>query len=192
MIKKIDKAFVESIIFNLVETALIILSGLALNISLKYLLTVMLVFLISRGLFRETFHFKTWYRCLIWSSLTMVSLFVILKVDFILAVLFAIFGAFIMTGRANVNDMYMWKNKEEPSKYQDIMDYIKCNELNGRLIEFEQKLRDRNTVEYSVYKYRFRECKTFSEISELLNIDNPRIVEYLDKIAFAIRLYCGI
>jgi len=29
-------------------------------------------------------------------------------------------------------------------------------------------------------------------MSELLDMDNPRIVEHLDKIAFALRLYCGI
>lgn len=49
-----------------------------------------------------------------------------------------------------------------------------------------------NSLEYLIYKYRFKDNKTFSEIGELLDLDNPRIVEKLDKIAFAIRLYCGI
>lgn len=88
--------------------------------------------------------------------------------------------------------MYLWKSTDEPSKYQDIIDYIKYNELNDKLIEFERKIKDRNNLEYLIYKYRFKENKTFSEISETLEMDNPRIVEHLDKIAFAIRLYCGI
>ena len=122
----------------------------------------------------------------------MLSLFVLLKVDLPVAIMFAIFSTFIMTGKSNINDMYLWKNNNEPSKYQDIIDFIKYNELDDKFIEFENKLKARNNLEYLIYKYKFKEAKTFNEISELLDIDTPRIVEYLDKIAFAIRLYCGI
>lgn len=189
---EIIKKYGGSIVFNVAETILIFLSGLALNLNIKYILIIMLVFMISRGCFGKPLHFKTWYRCLIWSLLIMTSLFVILKVDLVLSILFAIFGAFIMTGRSNINDMYLWKNEGEPSKYQDIVEFIKYNGLDDRLLEFENKIKNRNNLEYLIYKYRFKENKTFGEISELLDMDNPRIVEQLDKIAFAIRLYCGI
>lgn len=188
----INKQLIRSIIFNVAETALILLSGLALKLELRYIVMVMLVFMISRGFFGKSLHFKTWYRCLIWSLLILTSIFVILKVDIIISVLFAIFSAFIMTGRSNINDMYLWKNNGEPSKYEDIIEFIKYHELDDKLIEFEDKIKNRNNLEYLIYKYRFKENKTFGEISELLDIDNPRIVEQLDKIAFAIRLYCGI
>ena len=88
--------------------------------------------------------------------------------------------------------MYLWNNHNEPSKYQDVMEFVKYNEFNDGLIDFEKKLSDKNALEYLVYKYRFKENKTFSEISELLDLENPRIVEILDKIAFALRLYCKI
>lgn len=189
---KINETIIKSIIFNIAETALILLSGLALNLEIKYIIIVMLVFMISRGFFGKSLHFKSWYRCLVWSLLTMLSIFVILKVDFIISILFAIFSAFIMTGRSDINDMYLWKNSGEPSKYEDIADFVKYHELDDRLLEFEDKIKNRNNLEYLIYKYRFKENKTFSEISELLDMDNPRIVEQLDKIAFAIRLYCGI
>lgn len=122
----------------------------------------------------------------------MLSLFLILKVDLILSILFAVYSAFIMTGRSNIVDMYLWKNSDEPSKYQDIINFIKYNELDDKLLEFERKIKERNNLEYLIYKYKFKDGKTFSEMSELLDMDNPRIVEQLDKIAFAIRLYCGI
>lgn len=122
----------------------------------------------------------------------MLSLFVLLKVDLVVSIMFAIFSAFIMTGKSNISDMYLWKNGDVPSKYQDIMDYIKYNELDDKLLEFENKIKERNNLEYLIYKYKFKEGKTFAEMSELLDMDNPRIVEHLDKIAFAIRLYCGI
>ncbi len=122
----------------------------------------------------------------------MLSLFVLLKVDLTISITFAVFAAFIMTGRSNVTEWYLWKSHDEPSKYQDIIEYIKYNELDDTLLEFERKVKERSNLEYLIYKYKFKEDKTFVEMSELLDMDNPRIVEHLDKIAFAIRLYCGI
>lgn len=181
-----------TLIFNLAETLIIFLSGVALKLEIKYIIMIMLTFMISRGLFGKALHFKTWYRCLVWSTLIMLSIFVLLKVDLVVSILFAVFSAFIMTGKSNIKDMYLWKASDEPSKYQDIINYIKYNELDTKLLEFEHKIKERNNVEYLIYKYKFIEGKTFSEMSELLDMDNPRIVEHLDKITFALRLYCGI
>lgn len=189
--EKLKRIF-PSLIFNIAETGIIVLIGMLLQVPVNYIILVMLTFMITRGLFGQALHFKTWYRCLIWSALLMLSLFVLLKVDLVVSIMFAIFGAFIMTGKSNINDMYLWKNNDEPSKYQDIVDYIKYNELDDKLLEFERKVKERNNLEYLIYKYRFKDGKTFNEMSELLDMDNPRIVEQLDKIAFAIRLYCGI
>lgn len=122
----------------------------------------------------------------------MLSLFVLLKVDLVLSILFAIFSAFIMTGKSNIKDMYLWNNHNEPSKYQDVMDFIKYHSLDDKLLEFEEKIKKRDSLEYQIYKYRFKDYKTFGEISELLDMETSKIVIYLDKIAFAIRLYCNI
>ena len=189
---ELTKNKIKSLIFNIVETILIFLIGKLLNLPINFILSIMLTFLISRSCFGKTLHFKTWYRCLICSLTIMLSLFLILKIDLVLSILFTIFSAFIMTGRANINDMYLWKSGDEPSKYQDIIEYVKYHELDDKLLEFEHKIRERNNLEYLIYKYRFKDEKTFNEMSELLDMDNPRIVEQLDKIAFAIRLYCGI
>lgn len=191
MSKKI-RNFISTLIFNVAETALIFLIGLLLKLPIEHILTIMFTFMVSRGFFGKVLHFKSWYRCLIWSLLIMLSLFLILKVDLIVSILFAIFSAFIMTGKSNIKDMYLWNNHNEPSKYQDIMDFIKYNPMDDKLLLFEKKLKEMDSVEYLIYKYRFKENKTFKEISELLDMDGPRIVEKLDKVAFAIRLYCGI
>lgn len=186
------KKIIPILIFNIAETCLIVLIGMLLDIPITYVILIILTFLATRGLLGKVIHFKTWYRCLVWSLLLMLSLFVLFKVDLVICITFAIFTAYIMTGKANIHDMYLWKNSDEPSKYQDIIEFIKYNELDTRLLEFENKIKKRNNLEYLIYKYRFKDNKTFSEISELLDMDNPRIVEQLDKIAFAIRLYCGI
>ena len=190
--KKINTKLIRLLVFNIAETTLILLIGLSLKIEVKHLIITMLTFMISRACFGTALHFKNWYRCLIWSLLILFSLFTILKVDLIVSVLFSIFSAFIMTGKSNIKDMYLWKNSSEPSKYQDIIDFIKYNELDTKLIEFEQKVKTKSNLEYLIYKYKFKDQKTFSEMRELLDMDTPRIVEQLDKIAFAIRLYCGI
>lgn len=59
-------------------------------------------------------------------------------------------------------------------------------------MEFESKLKSGDSLTYLIYKYRFKEQKTFGEISELLDIETNRITEVLDKLAFAIRIYCKI
>ena len=85
----------------------------------------------------------------------------------------------------------MWKNNE-PSKYQDIMDFVKYHPLDDAVYEFEERLKRQDDVLYLVYKYRFKENLTFKEIGERLDLSNPRIDEMLDKIAFAMRLNCKI
>lgn len=186
------KNTLSSLVFNIAETVLIFLMGKALYLPINYIIIIMLTFMISRGCFGKALHFKTWYRCLIWSTLIMLSIFVLLKVDLVISILFAIFSAFTMTGKSNIKDMYLWNTDGTPSKYADVAEYVKYNRFDDKLIEFEKKLEQLDGVEYLVYKYRFKDGKTFSEISELLDMDNPRIVEKLDKVAFAIRIYCKI
>lgn len=185
------KYIFSSLIFNIAETILIFLIGKLLCLPTNYIIIIMLCFMISRGCFGKALHFKTWYRCLVWSSLILLSLFLILKVDLIISILFTIFAAFIMTGKSNINDMYLWKPNNE-SKYSDIEEYIKYHEYDDELIEFEDKVKKRDSKLYLIYKYRFKDHKTFSEISELLDIPTNRITEELDKVAFSLRIYCKI
>lgn len=181
-----------SLIFNIGETILIFLVGKLLNLPTSYIIIVMLSFMISRGFFGQALHFKTWYRCLIWSCLILLSLFLVLKIDLKISILFTIFSAFIMTGKSNINDMYLWKGTNENSKYYDIEEYIKYHDFDKELIEFEENLQRKDKVLFVLYKYRFKEHKTFSEISNLLDIETNRITNELDKIAFGIRIYCKI
>lgn len=189
---KVNKEAIQNIIFNIAETILIFLIGITLQLDIKNIIIVMLTFMISRACFTSTLHFKEWYKCVIWSSLILFSLFSVLKVDLVVSIMFTIFSAYVMTGKSNLKDMYLWNNHNKPSKYQDIIEFIKYNSFDDKVISFEKKLKDMDSVEYLIYKYRFKENKTFKEMSQLLDMDGPRIVEKLDKIAFAIRFYCGI
>lgn len=182
-----------SLIFNIAETILIFLVGKLLDLPTNFIIIIMLTFMISRGFFGKALHFKTWYRCLVWSCLILLSLFMILKVDLTISVLFTIFSALIMTGKSNINDMYLWKSANSQGKYYDIEEYIKYHELDNTLLTFEENLKRKDNLLFLIYKYRFRDKLTFAEISDKLDgMENVRIVEKLDQIALAIRINCGI
>lgn len=182
--------YLPSIIFNVAELAIIALIGVLLELSIKEMLIIFCLFVIIRMSLGDAMHYKNWYKCMIWSTLVFLSLFVLAKSGIILSIIMTVFCAYILTGKGNINDTFLWKGKD--TKYEDIVEFIKYHSLDDRLIEFEEKIKNQDNLDYLIYKYRFKEEMTFTEISDKLDIDNPRIAERLNKIAFAIRLYCGI
>lgn len=169
------KKKLPTLIFNIVETLIIFMCGIALNLKIKYVLVIMLTFMISRGFFGKALHFKTWYRCLIWSTFIMLSLFVLLKVDLILSILFAIFSAFIMTGKSNIKDMYMWTGKV--SKYDALKDFVAISPNHPILLEHEAYWRKNYPVRYEIFKMYFRENKTYQEIANIKGFDDNTITK---------------
>ena len=169
------KKMLPTLIFNIVETLVIFMCGIALNLEIKYVLTIMLTFMISRGFFGKALHFKTWYRCLIWSTFIMLSLFVLLKVDLILSILFAIFSAFIMTGKSNIKDMYMWTGKV--SKYDALKDFVAVSPNHPILLEHEAYWRKNYPIRYEIFKMYFRENKTYQEIANIKGFDDNTITK---------------
>lgn len=177
------KMNLPSLIFNLVETFLLIGMAFLLKIGVKNTIIVFLTFQISRAFFKLPKHYKDWQKCLIWTLLIFTSMFLVAKVDIIVGILVAIFTAYILSGKVDFKNMYMWK-PDNKSKYQKLIDYIKFNGLNDKLIKAENNLKELDTIAYAIYKRKFRENKTFKDISDELEITNPRIVEVLDKIYF--------
>ena len=169
------KKILPTLIFNIVETLIIFMCGIALNLEIKYVLVIMLTFMISRGFFGKALHFKTWYRCLIWSTFIMLSLFVLLKVDLILSILFAIFSAFIMTGKSNIKDMYMWTGKV--SKYDALKDFVAISPNHPILLEHEEYWRRNYPIRYEIFKMYFRENKTYQEIADIKGFDDNTITK---------------
>ena len=202
--KRIKNKKLEMILATLVELieflVMSIIAICVLHTNVASVLTVLFTFFISRFAIGKPGHYKIvsyfdggWRRCFLWTSALILSLCLAIKVDVLVGVLFTIFAVFIISGKANIEDMKLgWKPRNEKSKYQDVIDFIKYNPLDNKLMEFESKIKNTDNLEYLIYKYRLKEGKTFEEMSELLDMDGPRIVEKLDKITFAIRLYCGI
>jgi hypothetical protein len=88
--------------------------------------------------------------------------------------------------KAEKGKLFFGYKKHDDSKYYKLISFIKYNGLNENLIEAEERLKEIDTVIYLIYKRKFREDKTFKDISEEFDIENPRIVEILDKAYFYI------
>ena len=169
------KKLLPTLIFNIVETLIIFMCGLALNLEIKYILMIMLTFMISRGFFGKALHFKTWYRCLIWSSFIMLSLFVLLKVDLVVSVMFAIFSAFIMTGKSNICDMYLWTGKV--SKYDALKNFVAISPNHPILLEHEEYWRKNYPMRYEIFQLYFRENQTYEYIAKLKGFEDNTITK---------------
>lgn len=169
------KRIISSLIFNIFETVLILLIGIGLNLNIKEIVMIMLCFMISRGFFGNALHFKAWYKCLVISLLILLSLFILLKVDLIISILFTIFSAFIMTGKSNINDMYLWKGKA--SKYDALKDLIALSPNNAIILEHEEYWRKNYPIRYDIFKLYFRENRSYSDIANLKGFDDNTITK---------------
>ena len=169
------KRIISTVIFNIAETCLILLVGIVLNLKINNIILIMLCFMVSRGFFGNPLHFKTWYRCLIWSLLILLSLFLILKVDLKISILFTIFSAFIMTGKSNINDMYLWSGNK--SKYDALKDFIALSPNNPIILEHEYYWMKNYPIRYEIFKLYFRENKTHQEIINIKNLSDNTIIK---------------
>lgn len=182
--------FIRVLFFNIIETIIIFLLGKIFNVEINIRVMFMVLFFIIRMIAGKPKHYKKAYQCALWSSLVFLSLYSLSTLEIPVIILLTIFTAYITTGRADINDIFMWKGKE--TKYADIEEYIKYNSMETKLIEYENKLKNKDNLTYLIYKYRFKDKMTFSQMSERLDLENPRIVEKLEQIAFSFRIYFGI
>lgn len=178
------KRIIGTIIFNIAETILILLMGILLKLPINYILITMLVFMISRGCFGKALHFKDWYRCLVWSALIMLSLFLIIHVDLTLSILFAIFSAFIMTGKSNINDMYLWSGNK--SKYNALIDFVAMSPNHKILLDHEEYWRVNYPIRYEIFNLYFRERKTYQEIMTIKDLTETNLIKEECKTIYSV------
>ena len=169
------KKLLSTLIFNIVETLIIFMCGLTLNLEMKYIIMIMLTFMISRGCFGKALHFKTWYRCLVWSLLILLSLFVLLKVDLVISIMFAIFSAFIMTGKSNICNMYLWTGRV--SKYDALKNFVAISPNHPILLEHEEYWRKNYPMRYEIFQLYFRENQTYEYIAKLKGFEDNTITK---------------
>jgi len=190
--KRKNKMNIPSLIFNLVETLLLLLMSFILKIGILNTIIVFVVFQFSRAYFQLPKHYKQWQQCLIWTLLIFTSQFAIIRIDISIGILNTIFMAYILSEKSNIEtkNIYLWTGKS--TQYQDIIDYIKFNELSDKVLEFEKRIQEQDNLSYLIYKYRFKDKLTFREISERLDLETQRISEVQEKVAFSFRTFIGL
>lgn len=190
---------IPSIIFNLLETFLILLVGWMLNLNSKDIILIVVLFVSGRIFLKGAMHYKSWKKCLIWTLLLMTSLFILVKIDIYIAIYMTLFSAYIVTERANVKDGYMYyKDVRREGKYREMERFIEDNINSQEVKKFEDKLRKINTIYkdrykkdfYCVYELKFKEGKSFEEIKQRTNIsDNHELTKILDIIFITFNMY---
>ena len=190
---------IPSIIFNLLETFLILLVGWILNLNSKDIILIVVLFVSGRIFLKGAMHYKSWKKCLIWTLLLMTSLFILVKIDIYIAIYMTLFSAYIVTERANVKDGYMYyKDVRREGKYREMERFIEDNINSQEVKKFEDKLRKINTIYkdrykkdfYCVYELKFKEGKSFEEIKQRTNIsDNHELTKILDIIFITFNMY---
>lgn len=175
------KMNLPSLIFNWFETLMLVLIAYLLKIGLVNTLLVFLTFQISRAFIKMPKHYKDWQRCLCWTLTIFTGLFVVSRVDISVGILCSIFTAYILSGKADIKDMYMWKPQNE-SVHQPLIDYLKYNAICDDYLKAEELLKQKvDTKTYLIYKRKFIDGYSYEKICEEFDMSNPRIKECLDK-----------
>lgn len=176
--------------FNIAETLIVFLCGVGLQIQITQIIYIVLVFVISRFVFGEPKHYKSWQKCLIWSTLIFLSLFILANANIAVSILLAVFGALILSGKGDIKDVFQWQPKGQ-SKYQKEIDFVKYNPINEDLIAFENRLKsDNDNFTYMCYLYIFKEGMSWEKTANELMTETYKLTSIIDKIAFGIRLSC--
>lgn len=154
------------------------------------------IYLFARCKFKEPIHAYGLNICCLVTILFYILLYLIIRLTaFLLGQDFALIFATVVnilgcyaTSTLPIIDgkMFFGYKKHNESKYDKLIEYIKYNGLNADLIDAENKLKEIDTQIYLIYKRKFREDKTFKDISDEFELENPRIVEILDKAYFYI------
>lgn len=155
------------------------------------------IYLIARAKFAEPIHARGLNVCFVLTTLFYILLFICIKglialtnipITIFFSSILTILSCYVTSTLPNKMDkigkLFFGYKKNNESKYQILIDYIKFNGLDVNLIEAENRLKELDSKTYLFYKRKFRENKTFKEITEEFEIENPRVVEALDKAYF--------
>lgn len=182
--------------YGLVVILSAFLMAMAFNLIPHYVILT-IVYLISRAKFEKPIHAYGLNICYVCTMVFYALLFITIKlcnividenVTFTLLLSLVLLTTFSTSTLPNVKErlgkLFFGYKKHNDSKYNKLIEFIKFNGINSNLIESEERLKNYDMQIYLLYKRKFRDNKTFKEISDEFDLDNPRIVEILDKAYF--------
>ena len=157
------------------------------------------IYLFARYKFKDPIHAYGLNICFVATLLFYILLFICIKgmlslvylpITAVFSIILNILGCYTTSTVPRLLEyngkLFFGYKRHDESKYQKLLEYIKFNGLNEELIQAENRLKEIDSAMYLVYKRKFRDNKTFKEINEEFELENPRIVELLDKAYFYI------
>lgn len=168
--------YLPSIIFNLLEIGVSILVGYLLNAKIEDMILIVLLFNLIRNMSKQPIHYKNPILCFIWTVLFYTSLFLVSKLGLKIYLICTIFSAMILTNKGNIFEVF--KNSSQwggNALNKEVFDWVRFNPDNELLCKYEKDLFKKDKMKYYIFKYRFREFKTYDEIAELIGKDKQRI-----------------
>lgn len=173
--------------FNVFETILIFSVGYLIGMSFVDMLSITMLFAFPRMLFNGSCHYKSPIKCLFVSLFLIVSIFMTFNINSGLGYIVALFTGCLLTEKGNITNVYQfaYKKRNEPSKYQDLLDYITFYGITDKYLEAEELLKSRmNTKDFMIYKKVFIQRKTWNEVEEELDVNRQNISKALDQAFF--------
>lgn len=178
------KNFIKILIFNIVETITIFMVGLVLNISWNYIIALMLIFFLTRSICGEAKHYKKAYQCFIWSTLTFSSVYLLTDLHICVTILLTIFTTFIVTGKSDINDMFLWSGNK--SKYSALIEFIALSPNHPLILSHEEYWMKNYPIRYEIFRMFFRERKTYEEIMEIKDLPDSKLIQSECKLIYNI------
>lgn len=155
------------------------------------------VYLYARYKFTDPIHAEGLNKCFVLTILFYILLFICVKgllaltslpIAIIFSIVITVLSCYVTSTLPNkmnkLGKLFFGYKKHDESKYIKLIEYIKYNGIDEKLLSAEERLKSLDAQMYLFYKRKFRENKTFNEISKEFEVDNPRIVEILDKVYY--------
>ena len=183
--------YLPNILFNVFEVLTIIGLGLVFGLDLWQVLSIFMAFILNKVIWGNSLHYKDWYLCLIWSCLLFISYYLLAKINTTIAI-FATIEFVFFSKISNIKDLksvLFWGGN---NLNLEVFDWVKYNQDNIKLKDYENKLKELDKKKYYIFKYRFREFKIYKQIADLMDIDAQRVSDEIKImshfIEFSIRL----
>lgn len=191
MKKSFLKYYLPKVLFNIFEIIVILGAGILFGLNFEYILAIIIAFILNKIIFGESLHYKEWYLCIIWTILLFCSYYLLAKIDIKIAIFSTISFVFFSkkTNIKDLNSLFFWGGN---TLNNQVFDWVKFNQSNQKLLRYENDLKENDKQKFFIFKYRFREFKSYKEISELMDMDIQRISDELKVIShfieYSIRL----
>ena len=166
--------YLPNILFNVFEIFVIFMIGVVLNVPIEYILVIFISFILNKVIFGKSMYYKDWYLCFIWSSLLFTSFYLLSKIDIKIAV-FSTCTFVFFSNRTNIKDLnslFFWGGNKLNT---EVFNWVKFNQENAKLKKYEENLKETDKQKYYIFRYRFREFKSYNQIADLMDMDAQRI-----------------